>query len=388
VRTRYPLILLLAAFAGWSTAFNLTQQWLPVVAWHRGAGTDQTGLLLAAGYAGAACLGLLCLSADRFGLRRVLLLIWGIGAAAALALAVAPSWGFMLVPAVLFLASSGAVPVLGALTALYTPAGEENRGFAWLFAGGPVGLLAAVTLGGWAAQHLSPAAPVWLAAATQVLATVAILFLPDVNHTVEERKPDPSRSSPLFLLAAVAGYGLLCLPNNFTVLYAGQHLGVRLDYDGLLHALPAGAQLLWLLLLTRLPPGPDLPVAPGMRMPRGTVLALAVILGATGAGSLLPALLPGVWTLALGLTLRASLFSVQAVAAGLLSQGQRRGRTAPMTGAAFAAGLATAAASAAGGLLYRHGPDLPFLGAGIAGLGGALLGSLLLAVRPEPRRSQ
>jgi hypothetical protein len=163
---------------------------------------------------------------------------------------------------------------------------------------------------------------------------------------------------------------------------------VRLDYDGLLHALPAGAQLLWLLLLTRLPPGPDLPVAPGMRMPRGTVLALAVILGATGAGSLLPALLPGVWTLALGLTLRASLFSVQAVAAGLLSQGQRRGRTAPMTGAAFAAGLATAAASAAGGLLYRHGPDLPFLGAGIAGLGGALLGSLLLAVRPEPRRSQ
>lgn len=406
---RRPLVLMLTAFGFWSTGYAFAVQWLPVVAVHRGATPAGAGAILAAGYLGAAGLGLpASLLADRFGLRRALLAAWAVASLGALWLALAPGWTQMLPAALLFMSGSGLLPVLGALTARHSAPGEEQRGFAWLFAGGPLGLLAGSLLGGWAAMRWQPAAPIWLAAAAQVLALAAATALPadpagaargargpaavGPDPIVPARVPTPHPKSPALLwlmLAAAAGYGLLMMPGTLTALWADRQLAIRLDTNGLLHAILAAAQLGWHLLLTRLlvrskPEAPAAVFGP-LRLSRSTVLVLTVIFLTTGAGCLLLALVPTAPALTISMALRGSLFSLQPLASAVLSQGERRGRSGPLAVAALASGVSTAAAGVAGGWLYQIHAAVPFVVAGSAAMAAAVLLTAMLALLPPAR---
>lgn len=447
--------MLLVAFAAWSTAYNLVAHWLPVAASARGVPAEQIGLLMSGGYAGAALVGApASLLADRLGLRTVLLGVWALSAVAGLGL-VLPAPLFLSLPAAMFfMATLGTLPVLSALTARWTPAGQERRGFGWLYTGGPLGLMLANGIGGLVAGYWSPAAPLWVALAGQVLATLAVVALPAppgsqsglAGRAVSPSGPaagrpvlpsgptgrphplsgavsgalgagaatgppgaavashnHPSTSVPaptsahlpappargglalrLFLLAAAVGYGLLALPGSFTVLYASQYLHLHFMTGGLLHVGLGAAQLGWHLLLTRWPPpGVALSLGGRVTMQRGVAQALLVILAANALAGLLPVAVPAGWALAVSLVLRGSLYSLQAVAATLISQGSARGHSTPFTAAALAAGLAVAAASALGGLLYGWHPTLPLVVAGLAGAGGAVL-VLLFIQQSEP----
>lgn len=374
----------------WSIAYNMIIPMLPLMAFDRGATASEAGLLQGIAYAGAA-LSLLPAGwmADRFGRLGTLTVIWGIGALGTLLMGLPGDWRAMAPGAFLALAGAGAIPALAALAAELAPApGRRRQVINVVFAAAPGGLLIGSSLGGVLADRWGLMAVTPFAAGVTALAIGMIFLLPGgLRARPEARSSAPTVAQKrtnwrLLLLGMPVGVAflLLSLPSGFMTPYLRDVVGLSLTGTGITNAQLAVGQLGWSALFVVWPgprPPMDLVIGPWLRLrvDRGTVLAIAICLGANAAfGLLFPS--GSIAVTVVALLLRGALFSLQPLGMSLISEvtGEGQGLATRFSVMALIVGGAAAVAPVVSGMLYERLPALPFLIAGSS----AALGMLIL----------
>jgi len=372
----------------WSTSFNLTLPFLPLVAEARGATPWQVGLVQGVAFVGAALAlipgGLL---ADRIGFRLTLLAGWGIGGAGALLLWRGESWQALLPGAFFLLAGAGASPALAALSAALARAGSLRRSVSLVFAAAPGGLLLGSAGAGLISERWGMAALFPAATLVTVVAMLVLLRVPDPQPEHRAHPAGPKAAAPhtsnfvkLMVLAVPAGIGylLLSLPGTFLTPYLRDVLHLSLTGTGLTSAVLAIGQLGWSALFAAWP-GDLGTVDAGvgrmrLRLSRGTLLALTVCLGANALYGFLLPVAGSAFMAAAVLILRGALVSLQPLGLALVSEttGTGAGLAGRFSVLALIMSLSTSVSPVLAGALYTAHPAYPFYVAGLAAALGAL----------------
>jgi len=384
----------------WSAAFNLTVPILPLIATDLGAVPFQVGLLQGTALVFTTLTLIVAgQAADRYGQRLTLVALWVVGATGALLLLAARSWPGLVPGAALLYAGSAGVPALGALVTGTRPVSEHRRALGLLFMAAPAGMLVGSSAAGYIAERWgSPA----LHIATGVLTLLAAAALLPVRAGAPSRghggtagggstspgsSPSPDRTPapprPIFLaagLAAAAVFLLLALPSGFMTPYLRDVMHLSLPATGITNGQLAVGQIAWSALLAVWPPESGQVVlrlgAMGtLRLSRGTLIAMAVCLGANALFGVLFPLGATTATVIGAILLRGAFFGLQPLGMALVSDltGTGAGLTGRFSLLAILMGLASACAPVLAGALYGFRPAAPFWVAGATGLLGAML---------------
>jgi predicted MFS family arabinose efflux permease len=331
--------------------------------------------------------------ADKYGRKRTLVIAWAVGALGTACLAIPGSWMVLLPGGFLALVGAGAMPALAAMVVESAPESGRRQAINLVFAAAPMGLLIGSSVGGLMAERWGLGTVSLTAALVTVAAVTSLRSLPADRPAAAAGAPlEPATSSLRLLILvgipAAIGILLLSLPAGFMTLYLRDVVGLSLRGTGITNAQLAVGQLAWSALFAFWPGDSGriaLTIGPirDLRMGRGTLIAIAVCLGANAAfGGLLPA--GGLVAVVIALLLRGALFSLQPLGMTMVSEvtGTGGGLATRFSLLALLMGIATAVAPVIGGALYGRHPVLPFYVTGIAAAAGAsVLAALLLVGR-------
>jgi len=304
---------------------------------------------------------------DRFGPRRLMIAGWWVGTVAAVVLALAPDWRWLLPGFFLYSVSSFAIPAMNAYVAQDARRnaleGDANRvmqmAVSSAFAAYLAGTIISPIISGWLGQMFGLRIVFWVSAVWFALSTLVVHSAPTEPVPNPEAAPILARKTPwwrfsaaqvriyatLLLLFFFMGLGYALVPSYLEDVY-----GLPVSVIGGLGAATAVGGTFWFLFLGRQRSRPALLTATGLM----TLALLGLLLGPIGAGAL-PVLIAVYFFLGTYMTVRATSLEV----VGEHTPPQLQGTSFGMVETLF--GLGMFLGPLAAGELYSREPHLPFL---------------------------
>jgi len=321
---------------------------------------------------------------DRTGPRRLMLLTWWLGTAAAVILALAPGWQWLIPGFFLYAMSASSLPAINAYVARDAQLGAHpgqsvQAAISAVYAAYFAGTIFSPVIGGWLGQTFGLRTVFWISAVWFLLSTLTVLRTPElpwdhIHDAAGSGQPSTDawwRMTPaqmriyavLLALFFVMSLGYLLVPS-----YVEDVRGLPVGLVGSLGAATAAGGVVWTFVLGRRHSRQALAAGAGLM-----ALAFAGLLAAPGVGQV-PAMVAVYFLLGIYLTARALSLGVVSEHTPL----QHRGTAFGLVEMAF--GIGAFVGPWAAGLLYAIRPWLPFATA--LALLVPLSGVIWLALRP------
>ncbi len=322
---------------------------------------------------------------DRTGPRRLMLATWWLGTVAAILLAMAPGWQWLIPGFFLYAMSASSLPAINAYIARDTQLGGHpdrsvQSAISTVYAAYFAGTIFSPMIGGWLGQTFGLRTVFWISAGWFLLSTLTVLQTPELpwDHVHGSAGGGQSSASAwwrmtpaqvriyavLLIVFFVMSLGYLLVPT-----YLEDVRGLPVGLIGSLGAATATGGVVWTFVLGRRHSHQALAAGAGLM-----ALAFAGLLVAPGGLGQIPAMVAVYFLLGVYLTARA-------LSLGVVSEHtppQYRGTAFGLVETAF--GIGAFAGPWMAGLLYAVRPWLPFVIA--LGMLVFMSGVIWLALKP------